>query len=283
MPGVTTAYQTGVHGSRPAATAGCILYSCTTHGLVYRSDGSAWSTWLTLPSGVSSASPALTLTTSAAAGAASTYVATDASIPIFDTTAPVTQAFSDSAAVGTAAFAARRDHKHGMPAASTGALTQIAQTVLGSAATNITFSSIAGTYSSLMIIFTGRTDRVNTIDYLDMQFNTDTAGNYNFTAWDSVPTTAGGTTGQTALRASPIAGANAVANKPGSAKILIPDYARTVFHKTVLSEGYKPDSQIATKNAGDWNSTAAITAIKLIPAVGPNFITGTVATLYGIS
>jgi hypothetical protein len=167
--------------------------------------------------------------------------------------------------------------------AAAGALTQIAQTVLSGTATNITFSSIAGTYSSLMLIFTGRTDRVNTIDYLDMQFNTDTGANYNFTAWDSVPTTAGGTTGQTALRASPIAGANAVANKPGSARILIPDYARTVFHKTVLSEGYKPDSQIATKNAGDWNSTAAITAVKLIPAVGPNFITGTVATLYGIS
>lgn len=48
MPGVTTAYQTGVHGSRPAASSGCILYSCTTHGLVYRSDGSSWTTWLTI-------------------------------------------------------------------------------------------------------------------------------------------------------------------------------------------------------------------------------------------
>ena len=51
MPGVTTAYQTGVHGSRPAADAGCILYSCTTHSLIYRSDGTNWTTFLTLPSG----------------------------------------------------------------------------------------------------------------------------------------------------------------------------------------------------------------------------------------
>lgn len=48
MPGVTTAYQTGVHGSRPANGAGCVLYSCTTHSLVYRDDGTTWATFMTL-------------------------------------------------------------------------------------------------------------------------------------------------------------------------------------------------------------------------------------------
>lgn len=51
MPGVTTAYQTGNHAGRPAASSGCILYSCTEHGLVYRSDGTTWITWLTLGGG----------------------------------------------------------------------------------------------------------------------------------------------------------------------------------------------------------------------------------------
>lgn len=37
---------------------------------------------------------------------------------LFDATAPSTQAFSDAAAVGTAMTAARRDHKHAMPAIS---------------------------------------------------------------------------------------------------------------------------------------------------------------------
>lgn len=50
MPGVTTAYQNGVHGSRPAASSGCILYACSTHSLIYRSDGSAWATWMTIGS-----------------------------------------------------------------------------------------------------------------------------------------------------------------------------------------------------------------------------------------
>jgi len=40
-------------------------------------------------------------------------------IAAFDATAPVTQAFGDAAAVGAIAFAARRDHKHGMPALPT--------------------------------------------------------------------------------------------------------------------------------------------------------------------
>lgn len=51
MAGPTTTFQTGVHGSRPAASAGCVLYSCTTHSLIYRSDGSAWTTFLTIPTG----------------------------------------------------------------------------------------------------------------------------------------------------------------------------------------------------------------------------------------
>jgi hypothetical protein len=60
--------------------------------------------------------PALTLGTSNAAGSATTVVRTDATIAAFDATAPTTQAFGDSAATGAAAVAARRDHKHGMPA-----------------------------------------------------------------------------------------------------------------------------------------------------------------------
>lgn len=42
---------TGVHGSRPAANAvpAGTLYACSTHGLIYQSDGSStWSTWATV-------------------------------------------------------------------------------------------------------------------------------------------------------------------------------------------------------------------------------------------
>lgn len=42
MAGVTTAFQTGVHGSRPANGVGCIFFNCTTHKKVYRDDGTTW-------------------------------------------------------------------------------------------------------------------------------------------------------------------------------------------------------------------------------------------------
>lgn len=62
------------------------------------------------------ATPAIVLGSAAAAGSATTPIRSDGTIAAFDATNPSTQAFSDSPVVGTAAFAARRDHKHGMMA-----------------------------------------------------------------------------------------------------------------------------------------------------------------------
>lgn len=47
---LATVLGTGTHGSRPAATAlpAGSLYSCTTHSLVYQTDGATWTTWATL-------------------------------------------------------------------------------------------------------------------------------------------------------------------------------------------------------------------------------------------
>ena len=60
MAGPTVAFAgPGNHASRPAANSGAVLYTCTDHGLVYRSDGSAWATWLTLPSAGSVATDAI--------------------------------------------------------------------------------------------------------------------------------------------------------------------------------------------------------------------------------
>lgn len=120
MPGPTTAYQTGIHSARPANGAGCILYDCTTHALIYRDDGTTWTTFATLgASGAIPGTPAVVLGTAAAAGSATSYVATDATIVAFDATVPATQAMGDSAAAGSAVVAARRDHKHAMPALGT--------------------------------------------------------------------------------------------------------------------------------------------------------------------
>jgi len=70
---------------------------------------------------VSYGTPAIVLGTAAAAGSSADVIRKDATIAAFDSTAPVTQAFGDNAATGSAAVAARRDHTHGMPSLGTGA------------------------------------------------------------------------------------------------------------------------------------------------------------------
>jgi len=70
-----------------------------------------------IPRSIAFGTPAQVYTTVDASGAAATALRSDSEIAIFDGTVPTTQAFSDAAATGAAAFAARRDHLHGMMAA----------------------------------------------------------------------------------------------------------------------------------------------------------------------
>lgn len=70
-------------------------------------------------SGVTYGTPAIVLGTAASAGSIDEAIRRDSTVVAFDATVPVTQAFSDTAATGSAAVAARRDHKHGMPATPT--------------------------------------------------------------------------------------------------------------------------------------------------------------------
>jgi hypothetical protein len=61
--------------------------------------------------------PAITLGTANTAGNATTFLRTNDTILAFDATNPSTQAFGDTAVVGSATVAAHRDHKHAMPSA----------------------------------------------------------------------------------------------------------------------------------------------------------------------
>lgn len=126
----------GNHAGRPASGVSVgTLYACTTHGLVYQTTdtGATWVTWATLGSTITFATPAVVLGTAAAAGSTDEVIRKDSTIVAFDVTVPVTQAYSDAAATGSAAVAARRDHVHGMPA-SAGASFATPAVVLGSAA-----------------------------------------------------------------------------------------------------------------------------------------------------
>ncbi len=97
---------------------------------------------------MSFATPAIVLGSSAAAGSAGTAIRSDSTIAAFDATAPTTQAFGDAAAVGTAAFAARRDHKHAMPATPVTGFSKNGSTVLTGAVTLTGGTGVTLTQSS---------------------------------------------------------------------------------------------------------------------------------------
>lgn len=127
----TPPLQTTVSGNAGTVTNATLTTALTVNtGTVTLIGNAANTSVLTLGAGASSvagnntgdqsgATPALTLGTSNIAGSATTFIKSDATIAAFDATAPSTQAFGDTAVVGTAVVSARRDHKHAMPASPT--------------------------------------------------------------------------------------------------------------------------------------------------------------------
>jgi hypothetical protein len=177
------------------------------------------------------------------------------------------------------------------PSAGATAVTQIADTTLGSAAADITFSSIPATYNHLMIMISGRCSATNTngTDF-NLQMNSDTGSNYrvarNVTyagAGGSV-TINGATGGQTSIQLGNIWVGNASASNDPCASIQMTffDYKSTTLRKSVVFHGGAvSDAFAAGTGQGLWQNTAAITAIKLFSASGGNLGAGTRATLYG--
>ena len=189
-------------------------------------------------------------------------------------------------------------------AAGSGALTFLGQGVFTSgtacsstgtvtttcAATSITFSSIPGTYSGLMIQFSGRVTDSAAAENLNIQFNGDTGANYFSQSVQANQSSATGSasnaTGTPFIAG--VTGASANANRPALVTIEIPNYAGTTFFKMASAkEAYF--SATGTNNAlssgvvgMEWENTGAITSVKLIDGGGGNYVAGSTVTLYGL-
>ncbi len=96
--------------------------------------------------------PSLTLGTANAAGSTDEVIRRNATILAFDATAPSTQAFGDAAAAGSATVAARRDHKHGMPANPSDATITVTDVTTNNATTGQHgfLKKLSGTASDLL-------------------------------------------------------------------------------------------------------------------------------------
>ena len=163
----------------------------------------------------------------------------------------------------------------------------ISTTILGSSATSVAFTSIPSTYKQLQIRASVRTDRAIGVDNFALRFNSDSASNYysHLLYGNGSAVTAGSLGANNFIYAGRTTDSSSTANAFAPQIVDILDYAETTKNKTIRSL-FGPDTVGSYPwqgiHSGVWNSTAAITRIDVLPGTGPNFVTGSRISLYGI-
>ena len=154
----------------------------------------------------------------------------------------------------------------------------IATTTLGSAQSSVTFSSISGSFTDLVLIVSGKSNAENSNVLLE--YNSATGSNYSVTILFGDGASAG------SARVSNATSANLgrLGNENISNSIInIFNYSNTTTFKTAIGRGNVALGGNAEVNAkvALWRSTSAITSV-LIKLSAGNFDTGSTFTLYGI-
>jgi hypothetical protein len=152
----------------------------------------------------------------------------------------------------------------------------IATQTLGSAAASVTFSSISGAYTDLVLVVAGTASGG---DDILMQFNSDTASNYSYTILYGTGSVAGSIRGSNGTSIF-VDYYGAMGTGQNNRIIQINNYSNTTTNKTSLVRA----NNAATGTdaiVGLWRSTSAINAIKLFMN-SATFSTGSTFTLYGI-
>lgn len=158
----------------------------------------------------------------------------------------------------------------------------IATTTLGSAAASVTFSSISGSYTDLVLVFAGTSGAV---DSLFGRLNSDTGSNYSATELRGDGSAAASSRFSNVSYLYLGYNVSMDATNQANAIIHIMNYSNTTTYKTIISRfnraaGASYPGTAAYANL--WRSTSAITSIDLIDYGGSNFSVGSTFTLYGI-
>jgi hypothetical protein len=161
----------------------------------------------------------------------------------------------------------------------------IATNTLGSNATSVTFSSITGTYTDLILITSAPTvGGGNNSRGYRFELNSDTGTNYSQT-WLSNSTTTPTSTRESSQTRGRIGGISESASDVTTVITTFLNYSNTTTFKTVLSRSSNLNTNGDTNvfaGVSLYRSTSAITAIKLTMSDNSNFVTGSTFTLYGI-
>lgn len=159
----------------------------------------------------------------------------------------------------------------------------IATTTLGSNQTDITFSSISGSFTDLILIcqYASQIDNYN----FRLRFNSDTGNNYSdtvLTGWSSASSTR--LSNYSSILMTQYYGAGTTLAKPGTTIAHIMNYSNTTTNKTVIfrDNAVTDGGNIQVgSGVGLWRNTAAITSMTFGTNSG-YLVSGTTATLYGI-
>lgn len=157
--------------------------------------------------------------------------------------------------------------------------TPIATTTLTSAQASVTFSSISGSYTDLVLVCNHA--GVSSLNSLYTTLNGDTASNYSYTFLSGNGTSA--ISGRGSVTSLPF-GNSSLTNGATISIINFMNYSNTTTYKTVIgrngvADGSQPNT---TATVGLWRNTNAINSI-LISYYNVNFTAGSTFTLYGIA
>ncbi len=155
----------------------------------------------------------------------------------------------------------------------------IATTTLSSDNNTVTFSSISGNYTDLLLIISPAN---NAGSLIRLQFNSDTGNNYSRTVLQGNGSTA--TSHRSSSQGHIAIGEDAAPTTTLGATafiVQVMNYSNATTYKTVLSR--ENNSGVAVSaTVGLWRNTAAITSIDIKQGGAAQFITGSTFTLYGI-
>lgn len=159
-----------------------------------------------------------------------------------------------------------------MPAGRT--YTPIARTTLSTAASTVTFSSISGSYTDLVLVINSKTSSNVDIYY---RLNSDTGSNYSDTRLYGNGSVAGSdrNTSQTSARFG------TTNTEFGTIVLNLQNYSNSNTYKTSISRAGEVNWGTVT-HASSWRSTAAVTSVQVLTGSG-TFSIGSTFTLYGIA
>ena len=162
------------------------------------------------------------------------------------------------------------------------AITLISTQTLSSSVASFTFSSIPGTYTDLLLVISGRTDSAGYFGYSSLRPNGATT---NLSQRRLAGNGSAASSGTNAYIEMGVSASGVTANTFGNLSIYIPNYASTTVQKSISVDMVIENNVTEAYQrllAGLWASTSAITSLE-INGEGSNFVSGTTASLYGIT